>query len=103
MLLPVQPATTAVSVKLVKRRGGIRRDTGRKVTDHFMRQGKTRGFSGLGKAELFHRTQLKKGTKIEMEHTDDPKTARKIAKDHLREHPKYYIYLERMEKEMMKK
>lgn len=34
--------------------------------------------------------QLRKGVKVEMEHTTDPKIAREIAMDHLTEHPRYY-------------
>ena len=34
--------------------------------------------------------QIKKGIEVEMEHTDDPKVALKIALDHLKEDPKYY-------------
>ena len=37
--------------------------------------------------------QLKIGTEVEMEHTDDPKVARKIALDHLAEVPDYYTKL----------
>lgn len=37
--------------------------------------------------------QLKMGTEVEMEHTDDPKEARKIALDHLAEVPDYYTKL----------
>tara|TARA_R100000951_G_C2637501_1_gene179784 strand:+ start:53 stop:1252 length:1200 start_codon:yes stop_codon:yes gene_type:complete len=44
--------------------------------------------------------QIKKGTKIEMEHTDDPKEAKEIAMDHEMEHPYYYSALEDMEKEL---
>ena len=44
--------------------------------------------------------ELKIGTKIEMEHTKNPKVARKIASDHLREFGCYYskglIPMERM-------
>jgi len=40
---------------------------------------------------------LDKGTEIEMEHTDDPIVAMKIALDHLAEHPRYYDALEEME------
>jgi len=46
---------------------------------------------------------VKTGTKIEKEHTDDPKEAKKIALDHLKEHPKYYdekIGLPAMEKKL---
>ena len=34
--------------------------------------------------------QIKKGIEVEMEHTDDKRTALKIALDHLKEDPKYY-------------
>jgi len=38
--------------------------------------------------------ELEVGAKEEMEHTDDPKEAKKIATDHLKEDPKYYSKLE---------
>jgi rhodanese-related sulfurtransferase len=44
--------------------------------------------------------QLNKGTKVEMEHTEDEAMAREIAKDHLMESPTYYDELEAMEAEM---
>lgn len=44
--------------------------------------------------------QLARGIEVEMEHTDDPKIARKIALDHLAEDPYYYIYLDKMEEQM---
>ena len=34
--------------------------------------------------------QIKKGIEVEMEHTDDPKIALKIAMDHIKEDPEYY-------------
>lgn len=37
--------------------------------------------------------QLELGIKTEMEHTDDPKVAEKIARDHLAEDPDYYTKL----------
>ena len=37
--------------------------------------------------------ELKKGIAVEMEHTDDKETAKKIALDHLAEDPKYYTKL----------
>jgi len=49
---------------------------------------------------------LKTGIKIEKEHTDDPKEAEKIAKDHLAEHTKYYdkeVGLPAMEESLKKK
>jgi hypothetical protein len=38
----------------------------------------------------FNESQLRRGTKVEMEHTDNPAIARKIAMDHLREDKRYY-------------
>lgn len=46
----------------------------------------------------FHATELAKGVKMEMEHTDDPRIALEIAKDHLMELPDYYTRLEAMVK-----
>ena len=41
--------------------------------------------------------QLVKGIKVEMEHSDDMKIAKKIAMDHLAEDPNYYTKLKRIE------
>jgi hypothetical protein len=41
--------------------------------------------------------QLKKGMKVEMEHTKDKQKAKEIAMDHLSEDPKYYTKLEKVE------
>lgn len=43
---------------------------------------------------------LKQGTKVEKEHTTDPKIAKEIAKDHTVESPKYYKELNKMEKKI---
>jgi len=43
--------------------------------------------------------QLKKGIKVELEHTKDIDLARKITLDHLAEIPNYYDLLEKMEKD----
>ncbi len=43
--------------------------------------------------------QLKMGIKVEMEHTDNPEIAKKIAIDHLKELPDYYTRLVKMEAE----
>jgi len=45
-------------------------------------------------------TQLRLGTKHELEHTTSKRRAKKIAQDHLREDPKYYTHLLRMEKKV---
>ena len=42
-------------------------------------------------------SQLRKGIKVELEHTTDQKTAKEIALDHLSEFPDYYDKLERVE------
>lgn len=53
--------------------------------------------------KMFNKTQLKKGTDVEMEHTDSRKVAKQIAKGHLAgESPLYYVYLEKMEKQLKK-
>jgi hypothetical protein len=44
-------------------------------------------------------SELSDGIKEEMEHTTDKKIAEKIAKDHLREDPKYYTKLKKMKSE----
>lgn len=44
----------------------------------------------------FHAKELAKGVKMEMEHTDSPRIALEIAKDHLMEIPDYYTRLEAM-------
>lgn len=45
------------------------------------------------------KSQVEKGTKVEMEHTDDSDVARETAMDHVFEDPKYYDKLAKMEKE----
>jgi len=51
---------------------------------------------------MIDQTQLRMGTKIEMEHTRSKKRARKIAIDHLNEFKgaKYYTELKKMEKKL---
>lgn len=46
----------------------------------------------------FNPKQLKGGIKVELEHTRAPAVAKQIAKAHLVENPRYYTYLEKMEK-----
>lgn len=50
---------------------------------------------GVGLDEIM--SQLEMGTRIEQEHTSDPKVAREIALDHLKEMPDYYSRLKKME------
>lgn len=56
------------------------------------------GYSEGITSEHYDPEQLEKGTKVEMEHTNDPTKAKEIAKDHLKEFPQYYDHLDRMEK-----
>jgi hypothetical protein len=46
----------------------------------------------------FNPKALKKGKKVEREHTKDAHTTTEIAMDHLKEDPKYYDKLAKMEK-----
>jgi Protein of unknown function (DUF5661) len=48
-------------------------------------------------------SQIRRGIIHELEHTTDREIARKIACDHLREDPKYYTHLAKMEKQYIKK
>jgi len=52
------------------------------------------------KASDVHPEQLIMGIKVEMEHTSDPKVAKKIAMDHLAEFPTYYTELAKMEEKL---
>ena len=45
------------------------------------------------------KNQIKKGVKVEKEHTKNDKVAKEIAKDHEVEDPKYYDHLSKMEKQ----
>jgi predicted DNA-binding protein YlxM (UPF0122 family) len=49
------------------------------------------------------KTQIKKGTEVEKEHTNDEEKAIEIAMDHVTEFPDYYDRLEKMEKKAEKK
>jgi len=51
---------------------------------------KTHGLSKNDSDDKFDPKELKRGTEIELEHFNDKKIAKEIAKDHLREDPKYY-------------
>jgi hypothetical protein len=59
---------------------------------------------GVGVDEI--KSQIAKGVKVEMEHTNDKKVAFEIAKDHVFEDPKYYDKLKTIENriyELLKK
>lgn len=59
--------------------------------DAFMKQDAGNKFAvKLVREDKEFLSQIKKGIEVEMEHTDDPKIALKIAMDHIKEDPKYY-------------
>ncbi len=53
---------------------------------------------GISNSDV-RKKELAMGAKVEKEHTDDPATAKEIARDHLTELPDYYTRLEEMEEE----
>ena len=55
------------------------------------------GMSDRSKKSSFNPKDVAAGQKVEMEHTDDPKVAREITRDHLKEDPDYYRKLDKME------
>jgi len=57
---------------------------------------------GLTKSQV-RASELKKGVKVELEHTSDRGLAKQIAMDHLAEMPDYYTRLHKMEQEGKKK
>jgi hypothetical protein len=72
-------------------------DGGAKLSVPFEPEGPV--YAGLRPAHTrFHAKELAKGVKMEMEHTDSPRIALEIAKDHLLEVPDYYTRLEAMTK-----
>lgn len=50
----------------------------------------------------FSEAEVEKGAKVELEHTKDLEVAKVIARAHLKENPRYYDYLDKMEKDMKK-
>jgi len=68
-------------------------------TSQVLSGGKSEGKS----PEDYPQSALQKGIQVEMEHTDDPEIAERIAMDHLEESIEYYDYLEEMEKKLEKK
>ncbi len=60
------------------------------------------GKADKSKPKDFNSKALKKGAKVEREHTKNKKVAKEIAMDHLKEFPNYYTKLEKMEKSLKK-
>ena len=50
----------------------------------------------VGKMYKHLQNQLKKGIKVEMEHTNDESIAKEISMDHLFEDPNYYTKLKKV-------
>lgn len=61
------------------------------------------GLADKRKPSDFDPRALKKGIRVEMEHTSDRKIATEIAMDHLEEHSNYYEVLEEAEREMKRR
>lgn len=61
------------------------------------------GLADHKKPSKYSPEALKKGIKVEYEHTNDKGEAREIAMDHLEEHPDYYKALDKMENKLEKK
>lgn len=62
------------------------------MVDYLMKKYEGRHIAGIKESKVNKEfmSQIKKGIEVEMEHTDDPKIALKIAMDHIKEDPKYY-------------
>lgn len=59
-----------------------------------------KGFKTMTEKTDRMETELKKGIKVEKEHTKDPAMAKEIALDHLSEFPFYYTGLSKLEKDL---
>jgi hypothetical protein len=58
------------------------------------------GMAAGKKDEDFDPEQIRKGEKVELEHTPSKARAREIARDHLEEFPNYYTELDKMEEKL---
>lgn len=56
------------------------------------------GRADKSKPSDFDKKEIERGSKHEREHTDNKQITKEIAMDHLKEDPKYYDKLEKMEK-----
>jgi hypothetical protein len=69
-----------------------------KKTQTGMNERQLRDFCRKRNPAHISESQIRRGTTHELEHTTDRAIARKIACDHLKEDPKYYTHLAKMEK-----
>lgn len=65
----------------------------REIAAHLRQYGLPNGRAKGRRPGEFDPVQLRRGIKVEMEHTRDPKIAERIAMDHLVEDPLYYVKL----------
>jgi hypothetical protein len=65
----------------------------REIAEYLRRYGLPNGRSKGRRPSEFDPVQLRRGTQVEMEHTQDRKIAERIAMDHLVEDPRYYVKL----------
>lgn len=72
-----------------KKKGGEKKAAEDKIPGGLADHAPDSGFAAKG---------LRKGQKVEREHTSDPELAKEIAKDHLTEDPAYYDKLQKIEK-----
>ena len=66
-----------------------------KMVDYLKDKYEGRTIYGIKESKKINKqfiSQIKKGIEVEMEHTDDAKIALKIAMDHIKEDPKYYVF-----------
>jgi hypothetical protein len=74
------------------------------MLEYYQQKEKLKGGLGDNKKDSdFIASELKKGIKVEKEHTKSLSIAKEVAKDHLTEHPKYYSALKKMEDGLKKK
>ena len=84
---------SALSGPLKNKTGGAIRLRRKKKVRDFLPGGLADGIPD----SAFNKVQLRKGIKVELEHTKNKELAKEIAKDHLTEHPDYYKALRKME------
>ena len=90
---------SALSGPLKNKTGGAIRLRRKKKVRDFLPGGLADGIPD----SAFNKVQLRKGIKVELEHTKNKELAKEIAKDHLTEHPDYYKALRKMEDRLEKR
>ena len=83
------PSKSAVRPKRVH---ATRRPTRSNLPQPYIPNGRSKG----RRPSEFDPVQLRRGTKVEMEHTTNRQLAQRIAMDHLTEDPRYYVKLARI-------